>query len=127
MGAPIDLRNFEKLVQGWVQADVAVANYNREALKQRKTRDVYETEIFRNLKQANHEKAVIQITGGKLVVADERHTQPLTFTSLEEMLHAYYMATPQRRDETKDILKFIKENRTVEHGVKLKRIMVGGA
>ena len=87
----------------------------------RKDRDAYEVEILRTLKQANHEKAVIQITGGKLVVADDKHTQPLTFTSLEEMLHSYYMVSG-RRDETKEILKYIKENRSVEHGLKLKRI-----
>lgn len=125
MAAPIDLHSLGALVTGWVRADVAVANYNREALKQRKERDTYETEIFRTLKQANHEKAVIQITGGKLVVTDERHTQPLSFTSLEEMLHSYYSAAG-RRDETKEIIKYIKENRTVEHGVKLKRVMIGG-
>lgn len=119
--APIDLHSFGSLVQGWVKADVAVTNFNREALKMRKDRDAYEVEILRTLKQANHEKAVIQITGGKLVVADDKHTQPLTFTSLEEMLRSYYMVSG-RRDETKEILKYIKENRTVEHGLKLKRI-----
>ena len=122
--APIDLYSFKSLVQNWVQADVNVANLNREALKTRKERDVYETEIFRVLKQANHERAVIQITGGKLVVADERHSQPLSFTSLEEMLHAYYFKVG-RADETKEIIKFIKETRTIEHGTKLKRIMSG--
>jgi Family of unknown function (DUF5760) len=120
-GDKINLQSFGTLVQGWVSADEAITNCNREALRMRKDRDAYETEILRVLKQTNHEKAVIQITGGKLVVADDKHTQPLTFTSLEEMLHSYFTVAG-RRDETKEIIKYVKENRTVEHGLKLKRV-----
>jgi hypothetical protein len=118
----IDLSSFGNLVHGWVRSDMAVANYNREAAKMRKERDVYEQQILRTLKDANHEKAVIQITGGKLVVADDKTTQPLTFTSLEEMLHSYFTSSG-RRDETKEIVKYIKDNRTVEHSLKLKRVV----
>jgi hypothetical protein len=118
----IDLNSFATLVHGWVRSDIAVANFNREAAKMRKERDLYEQQILRTLKDANHEKAVIQITGGKLVVADDKTTQPLTFTSLEEMLHSYY-TTAGRRDETKDIIKYIKDNRAVDHSLKLKRII----
>jgi hypothetical protein len=118
----IDLSSFANLVQGWVRSDMAVANYNKEATRMRKERDVYEQQILRTLKDANHEKAVIQITGGKLVVADDKTTQPLTFTSLEEMLHSYFTSAG-RRDETKEIVKYIKENRTVEHSLRLKRVV----
>lgn len=118
----IDLSTFANLVQGWVRSDMAVTNYNKEATRMRKERDVYEQQILRTLKDANHEKAVIQITGGKLVVADDKTTQPLTFTSLEEMLHSYFMSAG-RRDETKEIVKYIKDNRTVEHSLKLKRVV----
>ena len=118
----IDLSTFANLVQGWVRSDMAVANYNKEVTRMRKERDVYEQQILRTLKDANHEKAVIQITGGKLVVADDKTTQPLTFTSLEEMLHSYFTSAG-RRDETKEIVKYIKENRTVEHGLRLKRVV----
>ena len=118
----IDLSTFANLVQGWVRSDMAVANYNKEATRMRKERDVYEQQILRTLKDENHEKAVIQITGGKLVVADDKTTQPLTFTSLEEMLHSYFTSAG-RRDETKEIIKFVKENRTVEHSLRLKRVV----
>jgi hypothetical protein len=122
MAAEIDLNSFGTLVQGWVRADTAVTNFNKESTRMRKERDTYEEQIIRTLKSTNHEKAVIQITGGKLVIADDKTTQPLTFTSLEEMLHSYYTAAG-RRDETKEIVKYIKDNRTVEHGLKLKRIV----
>jgi hypothetical protein len=118
----IDLSSFGSLVHGWVRSDMAVANFNREAAKMRKERDLYEQQILRTLKDANHEKAVIQITGGKLVVADDKTTQPLTFTSLEEMLHSYFTSAG-RRDETKEIVKYIKDNRTVEHSLRLKRVL----
>jgi Family of unknown function (DUF5760) len=120
----LNLQSLGNLVRSWVHYDTLTANFNKQAQNTRKERDVYETEILRALKNSNYEKAVIQISGGKVVVHDEKHTQPLTFTSLEELLHLYFKEKkPGSQDETLAIVKFIKEHRTVDHGLKLKRIM----
>ena len=123
MSAPISLNmaDLGKLVRNWVHSDMTVSNLNRELLKVRKERDEYEEVILRQLKQANYEKAVIQIDGGRLTVNEEKHHQALTFKSLEEMLHMYYRRPGARKDETADILKFIKENRTFEIMKRLKK------
>lgn len=110
-----------KLVRQWVHSDVTLSNINKEANKVRKEKDAYEEVILRQLKQANYEKAVIQIEGGRLTVNEEKHFQSLTFKSLEEMLHMYYRRPGARKDETDDILKFVKENRTFEIEKRLKK------
>jgi hypothetical protein len=56
------------------------------------------------------EKAIIQIGGGRLQVVDKREPNQLTLTKIEELLHGYFR---QRggKDETKDIMTFIRANR----------------
>ena len=129
MAAPttLNLQTLGNLVRSWVHYDTLTANFNKQAQNTRKERDMYETEILKTLKTSNYEKAVIQISGGKLLVQDERHSQPLTFTSLQDLLHDYYKHKPSGPDETAAIVKFIKENRTVHTGLKLKRVMSGSS
>jgi len=123
----LDLQSLGNIVRSWVHYDTLTANLNKQAQNTRKERDLYEEQILRTLKNSNYEKAVIQISGGKLLVQDERHSQPLTFTSLQELLHGYFIHKPTGGpDETAAILKFIKENRTVQTGFKLKRVMTPG-
>jgi len=123
----LDLQSLGNLVRSWVHYDTLTANFNKQAQNTRKERDTYEEQILTVLKNSNYDKAVIQISGGKLMVHDEKHSQPLTFTSLEELLHQYYMnKRPGGADETTAIIKFIKENRTVHTGLKLKRVMNSG-
>jgi hypothetical protein len=121
--APLSLNmaDLGKLVRQWVHSDMTLSNINKEANKVRKEKDAYEEVILRQLKQANYEKAVIQIDGGRLTVNEEKHFQSLTFKSLEEMLHMYYRRPGARKDETDDILKFVKENRTFEIEKRLKK------
>ena len=127
MSALLDLQSLGNLVRSWVHYDTLTANFNKQAQNTRRERDVYEEQILKTLKTSNYEKAVIQISGGKLLVQDEKHSQPLTFTSLKELLHEYYLhKRPGGADETDAVLKFIKENRTVHTGFKLKRVMNPG-
>jgi hypothetical protein len=65
---------------------------------------------------------VIQIGGGgRLIVSEDKHTTPLTFTNIESLLHQYYAKKPGTRDETADIIKFIKEKRETTTTPCLKR------
>jgi len=123
MSAPISLNMAEmgQIVRQWVHLDKTVTELNKQSQKARVERDNYESMILMKLKQANYEKAVIQIEGGRLVVNEEKHHQALTFKSLEEMLHLYYRRPGARKDETADILKFVKENRTFEIEKRLKK------
>jgi hypothetical protein len=123
----IDLQTLGSLVRNWVHYDTLIGNINKQVLATRRERETYEKQILQLLKTYKYEKAVIQISGGKLMVHNEKHSQPLTFSSLESLLHDYYKhKKPGAQDETAAIVKFIKENRSIETGLKLKRVMNSG-
>lgn len=112
-------------VRNWVHYDNLALGLNRQASNARKVRDEYEDKIIGNLQQNHMENAIIQIAGGRLVINEERHSQPLTLHRIEEMLRAYYITKgagnmPQL-DETPMIMKFIKQQRGFEVNKRLKK------
>jgi hypothetical protein len=112
------------MVRHWVHYETQVQALNRQAAAARASRDQYEQQVLQALTRANYETAVIQIAGGKILVSEERHSQTLTFKSLECLLREYFRQRPgPYQDETAAILKFIRGNRQVETSKRLKRIM----
>jgi hypothetical protein len=68
------------------------------------------------------ENAIIQVAGGKLSIAEEKHTNPLTNSRIEELLHEYYERTGRKAaDETAEIMKFLKAERGSTTSKKLKK------
>lgn len=66
--------------------------------------------------------AILQIAGGRLTMTEERHANPLTLGRLEELLHQYFDGKGHdQKDETADILKFIKTNRGATIETRLKK------
>ncbi len=66
--------------------------------------------------------AIIQITGGRLTVNDEKHANPLTMQRLESLLHEYYGEKPPgSTDETNAIMTYIRTNRGHVIETKLKK------
>jgi Family of unknown function (DUF5760) len=120
--AQLDRQELATLVRNWVHQDTLVSQLNKEVGQARAARDQYEERILGLLRRANLENAVLQIAGGRLLVADDRHSQPLTFKTLESLLHAYFLSKPTSgADETAAILKYIRENRSVDVSKRLKR------
>ncbi len=117
-----DLGNW---VRNWVHYDNLALGLNRQATNARKVRDEYENKIITHLQQNSMENAIIQIAGGRLVVNEERHSQPLTLHRIEELLRAYYIAkgaaAAGHLDETPNIMKFIKQQRGFEVNKRLKK------
>jgi hypothetical protein len=76
----------------------------------RKVKDDYEKQIIATLQQHGMEKAIIQIQNGRLQVKDSREPNQLSLSKVEELLHGYFR---QRggKDETIDVMTFIKANR----------------
>jgi hypothetical protein len=66
------------------------------------------------------ENATIQIAGGRLLVQEERHNQPLSLTRIEEILHTYYVSR-NLPDDTANIMKFMKKQRGFEVVKKLRK------
>jgi hypothetical protein len=72
------------------------------------------------------ENAMIQIAGGRLMVQEERHNQPLTLSRIEEILHLYF-TNKNMPDDTANIMKFMKKQRGFEVHKKLRKQSGTGA
>jgi len=109
------------MIRSWVHFDNLAATFSRQAQQARSARARWEEQILTSLRESKMINAIIQITGGKLSVHEEKHANPLTLQRLESILHDYYgKKTPGSNDETADIMAFIKANRgsTVETRLK---------
>lgn len=97
-------------VRYWLHYGNLASSFFKQFGSVRKIRDDYEQQIIKLLQQNGMEKATIQINQGQIRVIDKREPNPLTLSKLEELLHGYYR---QRggKDETMDIMTFIRGNR----------------
>jgi hypothetical protein len=112
------------LIRYWVHYDTSLQTLNKQVKATRDARNAYEAQILQGLRTANMgANPVIQIAGGRILVSEERYQQPLSARALEGFLHQYYRQKPGARDETADILKFIKAQRKVEMTPCLRRQM----
>ena len=117
-----ELGNF---VRNWVHYDNLTTSLSKQTTNARKVRDDFEEKILQQLHVNNMENAVIQVQGGRLLVGEERHTQPLTLARIEEGIHAYF--AEQKRlgkntvDDTPAIIRFLKTHRAVEVTKRLKK------
>lgn len=122
MATPINTQELGFWVRNWVHYDNLATSLYRQTANSRKVRDEFEVKILESLRSSQMENAVIQIAGGRLVVTEERHNQPLTLTRLEELLISYYASKgPGSLDETQSILKFFRKQRGYEVQKKLKK------
>jgi hypothetical protein len=117
----LNLESFGNLVKHWVHYDNSIAAINKQIRNLRDLKHTYETQILHMISAAQMKQPIIQIAGGRLVVGEDKSHQPLTFSMLEIMLDKYYASKPGSRPETKEILKFIRENRTSQATPCLKR------
>jgi len=97
-------------VRYWLHYSNMASSFFKQFGSVRKIRDDYEKQIINTLQQNGMEKATIQINNGQIRVIDKREPNPLTLSKVEELLHGYFR---QRggRDETMDIMTFIRANR----------------
>lgn len=97
-------------VRYWLHYNNLASSFYKQFGSARKIRDDYETQIINTLQQNGMEKATIQIGGGQIHIVDKREPNQLSLTKIEELLHGYFK---QRggRDESKDIMLFIRGNR----------------
>jgi hypothetical protein len=117
---PVNSQEIGFLVRNWVHYDNLATGLYRQTINARKVRDEFETKILEGLRTSNMENAVIQIAGGRLIVQQERHNQPLSLTRIEEILHAYYVSK-NLPDDTANVMKFMKKQRGFEVVKKLRK------
>lgn len=97
-------------VRYWLHYSNMASSFFKQFGAARKVRDDYEQQVIQHLQNSGMEKATLQINQGHIRVVDKREPNPLTLAKIEELLHLYYR---QRggKDETMDILTFIRANR----------------
>lgn len=118
----LDTNQLGNWVRSYVHYDNLASSLQKQLQNARKVKDEFETKIIQSLQTHKMENAVIQIAGGQLQVADEKHTNSLTLTLLEDLLHNYYKSQGrQGTDETTDIMKYIKNERGSSTSKKLKK------
>ncbi len=111
-----------ELVRSWVHFDNLAATFTRQAQQARTARSRWEVQIIDFLKQNRMTNAIIQISGGRLTVNEEKHAHPLTLQRLEGLLHDYFnQRPPGSDDETLEIMKYIREHRGGTIETKLKK------
>ncbi len=107
-------------VRHWLHYDNLASSLYKQATKARQLRDQYEERIIQHLRQAGMENAVIQISTGHMSVVEEKTPKALSLTRIEELLHAYF-ARRGGRDETPEIMNYIRGHRGVDIAKKLKK------
>jgi len=104
--------DFAEKIRSWVHFDNLVAAFTRQAQQARALKTRWETEIIEYLTKSNMTNAIIQISGARLTLHNEKHAQPLTLQRLETLLHEYYSKRPPgSNDETNEVLAYIRANR----------------
>jgi hypothetical protein len=111
-----------KLVRYWVHYDNKIAELNKEVKKMRDMKYTYEQQILSSLSNSTLVNPVIQIGGGRIIVGQDKTQQPLSYTMLEGVLTKYYAQKPGAKNETADILTFLRQQRTSQLSPCLKRI-----
>jgi hypothetical protein len=113
---------FATMIRNWVHFDNLIAGFMRQIAQARAAKTRWETSVLEYLAKSNMLNAVIQISGSRLTVHEEKHTSPLTLKRLEELLHDYYSKKAHGSpDETDEIIKHIRLNRIYTTKTNLKK------
>jgi hypothetical protein len=97
-------------VRYWLHYKNLASSLYKQFGAARKVQDNYEKQVISTLQHSGMENATIQINGGHIQVIDKREPNPLSLTKIEELLHGYYRQKGGK-DETMDIMTFIRGNR----------------
>lgn len=112
-------------VRGWVHYDNMAASLQKQVTNARKQRDAFEDQISGLLKQHQIPNAVIQISGGKLQLQEEKSTSSLTMKNLLESAQSFFREHPEIPNPDKmanELLEHIKLQRTTSTSLRLKKL-----
>ena len=114
MAASTDLSD---AVRHWVHFDNLAENLNKQVVNARALRNEYEAKVLGLLERNGLQNASLRVNGASLQRATRFKSADLSWSLLEEQLHAYFKSTG-RRDETAEMLGFLQKHRggkTVEY------------
>jgi hypothetical protein len=107
-------------VRYWLHYSNLASSFFKQFGAVRKIRDDYENQVLDILKQKGMEKAVIQISNGQIRVVERKDPHQLSLSKIEELLHGYFKQR-SGKDETIDIMTFIRANRGYSTSKSLKQ------
>ena len=110
-------QQFQKNIQSWVNLDNKIKNLNEDLKNLRSNKNQLTNSIFTYAESNNLENAIIQISDGKLKFQNVKMTSPLTFKFIEECLNECI----HNEEQVKQLIKFIKQKRTVQCKYDIKR------
>jgi arabinogalactan endo-1,4-beta-galactosidase len=97
-------------VRYWLHYSNLASSFFKQFGAARKIRDDYEKQVIQHLQNSGMENAQIQINNGHISIFNKRDPNPLTLSKIQELLHLYYRKRGGK-DETMDIMTFIRSNR----------------
>ena len=97
-------------VRHWLHYSNLASSFFKQYNSALKIKKEYESSIINTLLQRNMQHATIQISNGQITVQSRKEPVQLSLTQVEKLIGGYYK---QRggKDETKDIMLFVKANR----------------
>ena len=118
----LSTQGFSELIKSWIHFDNLAATFTRQAQQARSARARWESQAIEYLTTNSLTNAIIQISGARLTLVQEKHAAPLTLQRMEALLHEYYSKKPTgSNDETADIMAYIKAHRGSSIETRLKK------
>jgi len=101
-------------VRNYIHYDNLTNNYNKQITGARKLRNEFEHKIIQQLRASHMENAIIQVSGARLQMAEEKNVPSISIPRIEDWLHKYYARKGNGVDETDAIIRFFREQKTKE-------------
>jgi len=109
--------SFENQIQQWVTIDNKLKQLNENVKEMREKRKVLEQNITNYASSNNLSNATIQISDGKLKLANTKVQEPITLKYLEKTLSEVI----KNESQVKLIMEHIKQKRTIKIVPEIKR------
>jgi hypothetical protein len=112
-------------IRGWVHYDNMTTSLQKQVVNARKQRDTFEDQVRTHLIQNKIPSAVIQVSGGKLQLQEEKSTSSLTMKSLIESTQSFFRGHPEIPNGAKlatELVEHIKNERTTNTSLRLKKL-----
>ncbi len=101
------MSSFEDSIKNWVYIDNQIKNLQDKVKELRDKKSDEEFKIFNYAEENNLQKAVIEISDGKLKFTENKSTNPLSLKFLEKCLNEII----NNPETVKQIMNYIKNNR----------------
>jgi len=104
-------------VRNYIHYDNLTNNYNKQVTGARKLKHEFEHKIIQYLRGNHMEHAVIQVSGARLQLSEEKTAPCMSASNMKKWLNDYYSQKGNSMNETDAILRYINLQKTKESQV----------